>query len=53
MIARTKHNGPLIDARIALGSDRDSLVSFNMTWYGRDINNQNIVSKVDQGSSDR
>ena len=53
MIARSKRHGPLIDARIALGSDRDSLVSFNVTWYGRDISNQNIVSKVDQGSSER
>ena len=53
MIARTKHRGPLIDARIALGSDRDSLVNFNVTWYGRDISNQNIVFKVDQWSSER
>ena len=53
MIAPTKHHGPLIDARIAPGSDRDSLVGFNVTWYGHDISNQNIVSKVDQGSSER
>ena len=40
MIARTKHHGPPIDARIALGSDCDSLVSFNVTWDGRDSNRE-------------
>ena len=36
MIARTKHHGPPIDARIALGSDCDSLVKFNVTRSGCD-----------------
>ena len=45
MIARTKRHGPLIDARIAPGSDRDSLVNFNVTWDGRD-SNQKVVSEV-------
>ena len=40
VIARTKHHGPPIDARIALGSDRDSLVSFNVTRNGCDSNRE-------------
>ena len=46
VITRTKRHGPPIDARIALGSDCDSPVKFNVTRNGCDSDREEFLRPV-------